>query len=99
MDEDAKQIMKEQLAISKESLVLLKRMNRDLIYRRVFGALKYIVVAALVVLSYIQLQPYLQSILGATAGIQQTLGTNPLAPGGDIQKLIQQFINSAKTGN
>ena len=67
----------------REQLLALKKIQRHFAYQRVFGIVKYIVVAALIVLSYVQLQPYLQNVVGATSG---------------VQPFIQQFLNSVQSG-
>jgi len=73
MDEETKQTMKEQLAVSRESLVILKKMNRDLTYRRTFTALRYLVIVALLVFSYVQTRPYLEGLLNTVTQLQKSL--------------------------
>lgn len=63
MDEESKQILKEQLA-------LLKKINRHFIYQRVFGTIKNLIIIGLIIFGAIQLQPYLDQLLGALSQIQ-----------------------------
>ena len=56
MDNESKQILKEQLE-------LLKKINRHFIYQRIGGTIKNIIIIGFIVFGAIQLQPYLDSIL------------------------------------
>lgn len=67
MDPETKQILKEQLE-------LLKKINRHFVYQSIWGTVKNIVIIGLLVFGAIQLQPYLNSILGAISQFQTTIG-------------------------
>ncbi|MEK7503045.1 MAG: hypothetical protein AAB556_01210 [Patescibacteria group bacterium] len=58
MDPESKQILREQLE-------LLKKINKHFTYQRAWSVIKNIIVIGLIVFSAFQLQPYLDSILGA----------------------------------
>lgn len=63
MDSETKQILREQLE-------LLKKINRHFVYQRVFGTVKILIIIGLIIFGAIQLQPYLDSLLGAFSQIQ-----------------------------
>lgn len=63
MDDESKQILREQL-------LLLKKINRHFIYERIFGTIKNIIIIGLIVFGAIQLQPYLDQFLSIFAQIQ-----------------------------
>ena len=63
MDQEIKDLLKQQLE-------LLKKINKHFVYQRILGIVKTVIVVGLIVFSAIQLQPYLDSILGAFSQIQ-----------------------------
>jgi len=78
MDQETKQILREQLE-------LLKKINKHFLYQRIWGTIKNVVIIGLIVFSALQLQPYLEEMLGFFTGIEQNL-SQPL----DINKLLKQ---------
>ena len=67
MDPESKQILKEQLEI-------LKKINKHFLYQRVFGTIKNLIIIGLIIFGAIQLQPYLDQILGVFSQVQTTIG-------------------------
>ena len=63
MDTESKQILKQQLE-------LLKKINRHFIYQRIFGTIKNLLILGLIIFGAIQLQPYLDQILGSLSQFQ-----------------------------
>lgn len=64
MDSESKQILREQLE-------LLKKINRHFVYQRIFGTIKNLIIIGLIIFGAIQLQPYLDQLLGAFSQIQE----------------------------
>lgn len=58
MSPDLQQLLAENLAVSKESLVILKKMHRAAILRQVFGFIKWLIIIGLTVYGLLQLYPY-----------------------------------------
>lgn len=67
MDPESKQILREQLE-------LLKKINKHFAYQRVLGTTKIIIIIGLVIFGAIQLQPYLDQLLGIYSQVQTTIG-------------------------
>jgi len=66
MDDESKQILKEQLE-------LLKKINRHFIYQRIGGTIKNIIIIGFIIFGVIQLQPYLDQILGSFSQFQNLI--------------------------
>ena len=84
MDEEFKQILKEELELHKQSLSILKKLHHDVIYRRVFNFLKWGVVIALTIFGYIQAKPYIDQWLDTISSIQGSL------PKGGLQQFLKK---------
>ena len=63
-DSELKELLEENLRVSKESLAILKKTRSDALWRRFFTAIKWLIVLGLLVWGYIQLQPILDQLLG-----------------------------------
>ncbi|MEK7560072.1 MAG: hypothetical protein AAB522_02115 [Patescibacteria group bacterium] len=63
MDQESKQIMREQLEI-------LKKINRHFVHQRILGIIKGVIIVGLIILGVIQLQPYLDQLQGTFSQIQ-----------------------------
>lgn len=67
MDEKIKQLLEKNLEVSEKSLLILQKLHRDLIWRKVYSILKIFFVIALLVIGFLQLQPYLNSLINLLA--------------------------------
>src|SRR3989344_3456533 len=63
MDDELKKLLQENLEVSRESLKILKKVNRDRIWGKVYGFLKFAVIVVLTVGSYVYMEPYLRSTI------------------------------------
>lgn len=59
MSEELKELLEKNLKVSEESLRLLKKMRRATILSAVLTTIKWVVVIVLLVVGFIQIQPYL----------------------------------------
>jgi hypothetical protein len=62
MDDESKKLFQENLEVSRESLKILKKINRDRIFGRIYGFLKFIVIVALTLGSFLYVEPYLTAM-------------------------------------
>jgi len=62
MDEDIKGLLKKNLEASEKALGILRKMHRAMVWGRVFIWAKWVLVAALLIVGYVQIQPYLNDI-------------------------------------
>ncbi len=58
MDEEIKKLLEKNLEVSKESLRVLQKMHRAVVWGRVFKAVKLVIIIALLIFLFIKLQPY-----------------------------------------
>ena len=63
MDEEIKNLLKKNLEVSEESFKILKKIHRDVWWRRFFGLAKFAIVIALLIFSYLTLEPLLNNLL------------------------------------
>lgn len=71
MDEETKDIMRQQLE-------LLKKINKHFLYQRIWSTVKYIIMAGLIVLGFFQLQPYIDSLMKSFTNFQGGIDSNQL---------------------
>jgi len=99
MDEELKRILDENLAISKESLKILKGIRRGNRLAIAFKFFYWLVIIGSAVGAYYFLEPYVKSAVDIIQGVQGTLsstqktsGTNGLSP--DLLKQLQNFLKT-----
>ena len=63
MDEELKVLLNRNLEVSEASQKILKKIYADILWRRIFGFIKWGIIIAIFVWSYLQLQPVLKSVL------------------------------------
>ena len=95
MDEDLKNLLKKNLEVSEEALKFLKKIHKDILWRRIFGWVKFGIFAAIFVWSYLALEPVLQDLLGTYKNLLnpsaiQGIDLNSLPP--EARKLIEGII-------
>lgn len=76
MDEGIKKLLEKNLAVSEESLKLLKKMHRSAVAARVFKVLYWLMILGIIVGSYIYLKPYiakLQTMIQNVQNLQKNL--------------------------
>ena len=102
MDEEIKNLLKKNLEASEESLKILKTIHRDVWWRRFFGFAKFAIVVALLIFSYLTLEPLLMDALNTyqkilnPAGAQNVnlnVGINPDTIPSGLKNLIDGFLN------
>lgn len=74
MDDELKKLLQENLEASRESLKILKKLNRNRIYGRIYGFMKFALIIALTAGSYIYMEPYLRSTLEMLNKISSGIG-------------------------
>ena len=85
MEAELKELLKKNLEATKESLKILRKIHKDILWRRIFGLVKFGLVAAIFVWSYLQFQPILNDLLATYQGL---LGSQPgQGPGIDLNSL------------
>lgn len=73
MDNDLKNLLEEQLKISKESLEILKKLNRARQWSTFFMVTKWLIIIGLLIFGFITIQPYLESIIKTSSTAAETL--------------------------
>lgn len=74
MDEELKSLLKKNIEASEESLKLLKKIHKDILWRRIFGFVKWGIIIAISIWSYLALEPVLRDLLGT---YQNLLSSQP----------------------
>ena len=74
MSDDVKDLLEKNLEISEKSLKILKSMRRAERARTILSALKWVVIIGLTAYSFIQIQPYLNTLLKSYQGLMNTAG-------------------------
>jgi hypothetical protein len=87
MDDELKKLLQENLEVSHESLKILKKVNRDRIWGKVYGFLKFAFFVALTVGSVIYVEPYLRTMLDMLSKVSAGVG--------EVQKTGQALNPSA----
>lgn len=62
-NDELTKLLRKNIEVSEKSLSILKKIHRQSIYKRIFSTLKFLVIAALVVYGFIQIQPYIEGFL------------------------------------
>ena len=81
-DEELKVLLRENIEISKESLKILKKINRGRIFGNIFTALKWTLIIGISFGTFYYIEPffsqYLDTIKGLTSGVENTpkIGNN-----------------------
>lgn len=100
MDEEAKSLLKKNLEVGEESLKVLRKIHRDVWWRRFFGLAKFVIVIGLLIFSYLKLEPLLANLLNTydkilnPAGGQNVnlnVGVKPVLPP-ELKNLLDSFL-------
>ncbi len=89
MSDEIKELLRKNLEVSERTLQLVQKMHRATMWARFFSLLKWALIIAFTVWSYLAIQPYLQKFLG----ISQQIGSlqNSLPKNLDIGSLLKNF--------
>ena len=71
MDEKIKELLEKNLEVSEKSFLILKKLHRDLTWRRIYSISKTLLVLAILVIGFLQLQPYLNSFFVTLENISE----------------------------
>ena len=71
MDEKIKELLEKNLEVSEKSFLILKKLHRDLTWRRIYSISKILLVVAILVIGFLQLQPYLNSLFVTLENISE----------------------------
>jgi len=102
-NDEVKNLLKKNLEVGEESLKVLKKIHRDVWWRRIFGFAKFAVIIGLLIFSYLKLEPLLNNLLNAynkllnPAGAQNVnlnVGVNPSVIPPELKNLIDGFLNT-----
>ncbi|PIR69648.1 MAG: hypothetical protein COU47_01955 [Candidatus Niyogibacteria bacterium CG10_big_fil_rev_8_21_14_0_10_46_36] len=81
-DKELKKLLEENLKVSRESLKILKALNRARLWGRFFFFVKWGLVIALLVIGFIKVQPYLEAFSSNVARLSELLSQfNAILPG------------------
>ena len=93
MDDETKKLLLENAEVSRKTFEIVQKMERRFFWQRVLKMAKWIIIIALLGLSYWQAQPYIGSLLAIYQNIGGTLdqvqGAQRNIPI-DLQKLLGQ---------
>lgn len=70
MDQNLQTLLEENLAVSKESLAILKKMHRNAVLHQVFGFIKWLLIVGLTVYGLLQLYPYVIQMQNTVNNLQ-----------------------------
>lgn len=76
-DEELRRFLKQNLETSRETLAYVKSIHRSFLWRRFYGLIKWGLIIALLIFGFIQLQPYLDSLLKILDTISGTIDQLP----------------------
>ena len=88
MDPDLKLLLEKNLETSRQILVIVQKLHRTAIWQRVFTSVKWILIIALTIFSYLQIQPYLGTLYGVYGNALKTLPAIQNLPS-DLQSLLK----------
>lgn len=98
-DEELKTLLRENIEVSKESLKILKKINRGRIFGNVFKTLKWMLIIGISFGAYYYIEPfvskYLDLMKGLTSGVEnvQKIGNNVnSAVSPDLLKKLQDLM-------
>ena len=98
-DEELKVLLRENIEISKESLKILKKINRGRIFGNIFTALKWTLIIGISLGTFYYIEPffsqYLDTIKGLTSGVENNpkIGNNiNSATSPDLLKRLQELM-------
>lgn len=74
MDDELKKLLQENLETSQAGLKILKKLNRDRIYGRIYGFLKFAFFIAITAGSIIYIEPYLRTMLDMLGKVSAGVG-------------------------
>src|SRR3989338_1893706 len=101
MDEEVKNLIKKNLEASEESLKILRKIHKDIWWRRLFGFLKLAIFIGLLIFSYLTLEPLLANLLNAydkilnpvtPQNVNLNIGVNPGIIPSEIKNLLDSFL-------
>ncbi|MDP3934931.1 MAG: hypothetical protein Q8Q46_01790 [Candidatus Giovannonibacteria bacterium] len=101
-NDEVKNLLKKNLEVGEESLKVLRKIHRDVWWRRFFGFAKFAVIAGLLIFSYLKLEPLLNNLLNtydkllnpvAPQNVNLNVGVKPVLPP-EIKNLIDGFLNT-----
>ena len=102
-NDEVKNLLKKNLETGEESLKVLRKIHRDIWWRRFFGLAKFAVIIGLLIFSYLKLEPVLTNLLnaydkllnpGAAQNVNLNVGVNPNVILPEIKNLIDGFLNT-----
>lgn len=76
-DDELRRLLKQNLETSRETLAYVKSIHRSFLWRRFYGLIKWGLIIALLIFGFIQLQPYLDSLLKILETITGTIDQLP----------------------
>lgn len=76
-DDELRRLLKQNLETSRETLAYVKSIHRSFVWSRFYRLIKWGLIIALLVFGFIQLQPYLDSLLKILNTITGTLDQLP----------------------
>lgn len=101
MDEYTKELMKKNLEVSRESLKILKKINRARVAGGVFKVFKWIIIIALSLSSYYYVEPYLNKMVDTLGSLNSSMEqikqtTDALNPGVSGEEISPGLLEKIK---
>lgn len=69
MDEEIKSLLEKNLEISEQTLSLLKKIRREVVWARILHVIKWIIIIGLLIFGFVKIQPYLAYWAGIFIGV------------------------------
>ena len=88
MDPDLKLLLEKNLETSRQILTVVQKLHRATVWQRVFVFVKWALIMVLVAFSYLQIQPYLGTLINAYGGFSKALPALQNLPS-DLQSLVK----------
>ena len=101
MDDEVKNLLKKNLEVGEESLKVLRKLHRDVWWRRFFGLAKFAIVIGLLTFSYLKLEPLLANLLnaydkllnpGTPQNVNLNVGVSPNIIPPELKNLLNNFL-------
>ncbi|MDP3785069.1 MAG: hypothetical protein Q8R12_03265 [bacterium] len=100
-NDEVKNLLKKNLEVGEESLKVLRKLHRDVWWRRVFGFAKFAIVIGLLIFSYLKLEPLLNNLLNTydkllnpavAKNVNLNVGVKPVLPT-ELKNLLDSFLS------
>lgn len=93
MDDELKNLLRKNLESSQESLRILKKMNRDRIYGKIFYLLKWAIIIGGTLGTYYYLEPIIKDLMNTLSAINSGIGeAQKIGLSSDLTQKLQNLL-------